>query len=99
MTRQIIFAPLARLEFEDAVAWYDDQRPGLGDEFRIEVHEMLQVVLKFPDRFRLAFPGTRKAKLPNHPYSIYYSIERDSINIISVFHGSRNPFDLGRRLK
>jgi len=33
MKRAIIFAPMARLEFEDATAWYEEQRAGLGDEF------------------------------------------------------------------
>ena len=32
MTREIIFASAARLEFDEAILWYDDQQPGLGDE-------------------------------------------------------------------
>ena len=50
MKRAIIFAPLARLEFEDAAAWYEEQLPGLGDKFRIEVNASLQQVLKSPER-------------------------------------------------
>ena len=100
MKRAIIFAPLARLEFEGAVAWYEKQRPGLGEEFRMEVNATLQQVLKFPERFRLASSFTHKAALKRfHKYSIYYSIELDAINVASVFHGSRNPAELRRRLK
>ena len=98
MMRKIIFAPLARLEFEDAVAWYDGQRPGLGDEFRAEVNDTLQQVLKSPERFRLATRITHKAILHRFPYSLYYSIELDAINVDSVFHGARNPAALNRRL-
>jgi plasmid stabilization system protein ParE len=100
MKREIIFAPLARLEFEDAAAWYEAQRPGLGEKFRIEVNATLQQVLKFPERFRLASPSTHKVALKRfHKYSIYYSIELDAINVISVFHGARNPAEMRRRLK
>ena len=42
MKWRIIFAPLARLEFEDAAAWYEAQRPGLGEEFRVELNDTLQ---------------------------------------------------------
>ena len=100
MKRGIIFAPLARLEFEDAAAWYEAQRPGLGEEFRIEANATLQQVLKTPERFRLASPSTHKAVLKRfRKYSIYYSIELDAINVASVFHGSRNPAELRWRLK
>lgn len=100
MNRAIVFAPFARLEFENAAAWYEAQRPGLGEEFRTEVNATLQQVLKSPERFRLASSYTHKAALKRfHKYSIYYSIEMDAINVASIFHGSRNPAELRRRLK
>jgi plasmid stabilization system protein ParE len=99
MKREVIFAPLGRLEFEDAAAWYKSQQPGLSEEFKIEVREILEQVLNAPERFRLASPSTHKAILRRFPYSVYYSIERDAINVISVFHGARNPAALRRRLK
>ena len=99
MKREIIFAPLARLEFEDAAAWYEQQRPGLGDEFRKEVNATLRLVLQSPQRFRLASPTVHKAMVHRFPYSLYYSIELNAINVASVFHGARNPTELRRRLK
>jgi plasmid stabilization system protein ParE len=100
MKREIVFAPLARLEFEDAAAWYEAQRSGLGEEFRIEVNATLQQILKSPERFRLASPSTHQATLKRfRKYSIYYSIELDAINVTSIFHGSRNPAQLRGRLK
>lgn len=99
MKRLVIFAPLARLEFENAAAWHEEQRPGLGDEFRIEVNATLDQILKCPERFRLASPSTHKTSLKRfHKYSIYYSIESNAINVVSVFHGARNPAELRRRL-
>jgi plasmid stabilization system protein ParE len=100
MKRAIIFAPIARLEFEDAAAWYEEQRAGLGEEFRIEVNAILQQVLRSPERFRLASPSTHKVGLKRfRKYSVYYSIELEAVNVIAVFHGARNPAELRRRLK
>jgi plasmid stabilization system protein ParE len=98
--RKIIFAPLARLEFEGAAAWYEEQRPGLGDEFRVEVNATLQQVLQNPERHRLASASIHEIPLKRfRKYSLYYSIELDAINVVSVFHGARHPAELRRRLK
>ncbi len=100
MKRAILLAPLARLEFENAVVWYDEQRAGLGDEFRAEVNATLQQVLKSPERFRPASPSTHKIGLKRfRKYTIYYAIEPNAIKVVAVFHASRNPDELLRRLK
>jgi toxin ParE1/3/4 len=100
MKRAIAFAPLARLEFKEAARWYDEQRVGLGDEFRVEVNAVLQMVLKSPERFRRVSLSVHKVALNRfRKYSIYYSIELNVINAIVVFHASRDPAKLRRRLK
>jgi plasmid stabilization system protein ParE len=100
MKRAILFAPLARLDFEDAAAWCEEQRAGLGDEFRIAVNAALQRVLKSPHRFRLVSPSTHKIALNRfRNYSLYYSVEPEAIHVTAVFHGSRNPEELRGRLK
>ncbi len=35
--KRTIFRSAAAADVEDAYAWYEDQRPGLGDEFAAEV--------------------------------------------------------------
>jgi hypothetical protein len=42
------FARLARVEFNDARAYYELQNPGLGDEFKSEVRLAIQRMLNFP---------------------------------------------------
>src|SRR5258706_484639 len=36
MSLPVIFKPAARLEFEEAVAWYEGESLGLGREFKLE---------------------------------------------------------------
>ena len=37
MTFSIVFRRAAKVEFEKAAVWYDEQRPGLGEEFMVEI--------------------------------------------------------------
>jgi plasmid stabilization system protein ParE len=100
MRRQVIFDREARLEFEDAVIWYNAQQPGLGDRFESEVHSAFQRILANPERFRLVGKTTRQARVEVFKkYSIYFRVEPEFIGIVSVFHGARNPAELRRRLK
>jgi len=100
MRRQIIFDAEARLEFEDAVIWYNEQKPGLGDRFEAEIHATLQRILKTPERFRAVSGRIHQARVEVFKkYSVYFRIEPDFIGIVSVFHGARNPTELRRRLK
>ena len=99
MRREIISAPEARLEFEGAVAWYEDQQPGLGDRFAAEIHATLRRILQNPERFRLVGSTVRKARVQIFPYNVYYHVEDDFIGVVSVFHGKRDPAELRRRIK
>lgn len=99
MRRQIIFDAEARIEFEEAVIWYNTQQSGLGDRFELAVHATFQRILADPERFRAVSKKTRQARVKIFKkYSVYFRVEPDFIGIVSVFHGSRNPVELRRRL-
>lgn len=101
MSRDIIFSSVARLEFDEAMLWYDEQQLGLGDEFEAEVNHVIEEILKNPERFIFASREARKARLLErfHRYSIYFYVHPDHIGIVSVFDGARNPAELRRRLQ
>ena len=101
MRREVIFLSVARLEFDEAILWYDEQQPGLGDEFEAEVNNVIEEIQNTPERFRFASMETRKARLLGrfHRYSIFFYAQPDHIGIVSVFDGARNPVELRRRLK
>jgi hypothetical protein len=41
MSLPIIFKSVARFEFDEAVVWHEGERPGLGEEFKLEVKSAL----------------------------------------------------------
>ena len=70
--------PEARTELRSAALWYDEQQPGLGDEFIAEVAVALKRVGDAPESHPI-WPGTgvgdaviRKATVQRFPYLIAF---------------------------
>ena len=100
MSLSLIFKPAARLELEEAVAWYETQKPGLGREFATEVKLALDRAQANPEMFRKVRGRARKIRLRRFDqYSIYFAVKEDVFAVLSVFHAARNPAELHRRLE
>jgi toxin ParE1/3/4 len=87
----LIFRPIAEDEYLRASAHYDNERPGLGAEFESEVQVVLHKIQEQPGRYPIAIRDIRFATTRRFPYSIYYRIRRNQIDVLSVFHESRDP--------
>ena len=46
MTAELIIAPEALQDLDEAYSWYEDRRPGLGEEFFGCVDACIQIILK-----------------------------------------------------
>jgi toxin ParE1/3/4 len=100
MSLPVIFQPTALLEFEEAVAWYEAERPGLGREFKLEVRAALKRALINPGHFQRVRGRAQKIRLRRFKkYAIYFAIKEETFSVIAVFHGSRNPAELHRRFR
>ena len=100
MSLPVIFKPAARLEFDEAVAWYESERLGLGREFKLEVKLALKRALAKPEMFQKVRGRARKIRLRRFKkYAVYFAVKDDVFAVLSVFHASRNPVALERRLK
>ena len=96
----VIFKPAARLEFEEAVAWYEGERPGLGREFKLEVKLALKRAVANPGHFQRVRGRAQKIRLRRFKkYAIYFAVKDDIFAVLSVFHASRNPAELQQRLE
>ncbi len=98
MKRRLVLRRTAEQEFEDSIAWYDRERPGLGQEFRAVIGEQLQRIAVNPEQFPKARGDVRRAViLRRFPFVIHFLVEKDRIVILSVFHTSREPGQLKYR--
>jgi hypothetical protein len=93
----------AEEELHAAAAWYDDQRPGLGDELLAEVDRWLVAISESPGVWPAwpGIPGTepviRRALLDRFPYAIAYQVSEDKLVILAIAHTSRRPLYWSRR--
>jgi len=78
-------------EFRTAFLWYESKRAGLGDEFFLCVEAVFNTIARHPMRHRIVHEDIRKALVRRFPYAVFYVVEPDHIQVIAIFHGSRDP--------
>ena len=65
----------------------------------VETSPAAERILEAPDRWRITREDVRHYLAHKFPYAILYTIEVDSIVIVAVAHGSREPGYWKHRLK
>lgn len=88
--------PAARAELIDAVDWYEDRQPGLGERFNAELMEHLAFARTRPDaappyRGRQRRPLLRRKGVEDFPYGIVYFVRDDEVIVVAYAHEKRRP--------
>lgn len=91
MLLPIVFRRVARAEMDEAIAWYEYQRDGLGLEFATEIDRHLQRIADNPKQFSKTRGEIRRAILQRFPYTIHFLDETNRVVVLAVFHAKRNP--------
>ena len=98
MTRRFTILPQAELDVSDAAAWYERRRTGLGYEFLDELDSVLRRVIKDPLQFPKIKNQLRRALLGRFPYSVYFGLTRETVELVAVLHQRRDPRTWERRV-
>ncbi len=93
MNREVVFSPDSEAEVRDAYIWYENRRPGLGADFILCIEEVLDRIRRSPEQYPVVHRGVRRALIRRFPYGIFYLLEEETIVVMAVFHGSRDPKD------
>jgi plasmid stabilization system protein ParE len=91
MSPSVVFRPIAKAEFEDAISWYESKREGLGQEFRLAVNSQIERIIDSPAQFARVRKHIRRALLHRFPYSIYFIPNETQVVILAIFHTRRAP--------
>ena len=91
--------PEARLEFREAIIYYEDCREGLGLEFSREIYESINRVADAPLLWSRLTDNSRRSLTKRFPYSIIYQVLDEAILIVAVAHQSRKPGYWKNRLR
>ena len=74
-------------EFSAAVSWYEEQRPGLGEEFFEAVVHTASLIQGHPEIGTLSKDRrTRRALVQRFPYQVVYRVSENEIVIIAIAH-------------
>jgi plasmid stabilization system protein ParE len=91
MSYNLIIAPEAQKDVDDAYWWYEDRRTGLGEEFLGCVDVCVQTICRIPDLYPVVHEHYRRALVRRFPYSVFYEFTPESVTIYSIFHLSQDP--------
>lgn len=90
MTLPLDFLPPVKEEIDQAYAWYQRQRQGLGEDYLAEVRRTLDQIQRQPLAWAVLYRGVRAALVRRFPYVVYFRDEPDRIVVIAVQHGHRH---------
>lgn len=90
MTR-VVFRQEARAEAVDAFRWYEEQRPGLGTEFRNGLLDAVRRMRSTPLAYPVVHRDLRRVLVNRFPYSVFYRVTSEAIVVVGVVHGKRHP--------
>ncbi len=99
MSRKFVFGREARLDYKQAVAWYDNETgsQAVGDRFTSVINKGFEEILANPDRFGPSIMGGRRMFLEPFPYSIQYVQLGEIIHVVAIWHERRSPASLHLR--
>jgi len=96
--RRLIILPQAELDVSDAASWYEGRRIGLGDEFLGELDSVLRRIIESPFQFPKIKKNIRRALLRRFPYSVYFDVSTETLELIAVLHQHRDPRTWEKRI-
>lgn len=93
MSLAVTFDERAAAAFAAAASWYDEQRPGLGARFVLEVEHVLTLAAEQPGMGApLRRPkGARRLLVDGFPYALRYLVRGSELRVLVVAHQARRP--------
>jgi len=85
------FLTPAQRELEDAVAWYNRQAAGLGQELLDELDRAVRRAVAFPVAYPEIESGIRRCRLARFPYGLIYGVDGETLVVVAVAHLHRRP--------
>lgn len=92
-TWQLTIAEDAELDIIEGYVWYEEQKAGLGDSFLKELDAAFAKITNNPEYYHLSDKNTRVCQIRTYPFSVVYALHQNTIQVVAVFHTSRNPTD------
>jgi len=91
MADDLIIAPEAQGDIDEAYAWYEDRRVGMGEAFLARVDACIQAIRRSPEMHAVVHEEYRRGLVRRFPYAVFYEYANETVTVYCVFHTSRDP--------
>jgi len=81
----------AEVDFDKSFEFYCEDSPKVADTFFKRINLSFENIKQNPKSFPVAHKDVRKYVVMKFPFVIYYRIADTVIQVIAIFHTSRNP--------
>lgn len=87
-----VLDPRAIRDIQQAIDFYEEQQPGLGEQFEETLNEYLQKLEKNPF-FQIRYDKVHCLPLKKFPYMIHFTIDENEqiINVRAILNTFRDP--------
>jgi mRNA-degrading endonuclease RelE of RelBE toxin-antitoxin system len=83
------FTLAAELELDEAIAFYEQRRLGLGRQFLKEVAHLISLIEEFPQASPSISGMDRACRARGFPYRVVYFVDNGAIVVLAVAHFKR----------
>lgn len=81
----------AEVDFDKSYEFYSEDSPKVADIFFKQINLGFENIKQNPKSFPIAHKDVRKYIVKKFPFVIYFRIIHTVIQVIAIFHTSRNP--------
>jgi len=81
----------AEEDFDDSYNYYAKENQKIADNFFKHIEMSFVQISKNWEVYSYAFGEIKKFVVKKYPFVIYYKVNKSTIQIIAIFHTSRNP--------
>jgi plasmid stabilization system protein ParE len=89
----IEFLEPAEAEFDQAVSYYNNEQPELGERFSLEIQKSLLRIASYPESYQKISKRSRRCLVSKFPYGIIYQYreKHNTILVVAIAHLHRKP--------
>jgi len=98
MTVPVRLTPAAERDIVLAAGWYSREAPHMLAAFEEEIDRSFQRISKQPEMYQVVEATVRRATAQRFPFSVFYRLLPDRIEVIGIVHQSRDPRIWKRRV-
>ena len=98
MTLPVRLTSAAVQDLALAEQWYLDEAPHVLASFEEEIDKVFHLISERPELFQTVESTVRRAPARKFPFSVFYRVLPEWIEVIAVVHQSRDPRTWQRRV-